>query len=98
MLLWNMHAFLEGKSLLLMEKELWKVYCAYNGWRHAKISLGICRKGSPRSACTSTQSDQGLHCVLAELLDTIECINGEQRPGPSCSKLTMLLVNVSLKL
>ena len=30
-------------------------------------------------------------------LDTLECFSGEQSPGPSCSKLTMLLVNDSLK-
>ena len=29
----------------------------------------------------SAQSDQGLHCPLTESLDTIECINGEQRPA-----------------
>ena len=26
------------------------------------------------------QSDQGLHCMLAESLDTAECMNREQRP------------------
>ena len=26
------------------------------------------------------QSDQSLHCPPTELLDTIECINGKQRP------------------
>ena len=34
-----------------------------------------------RSACTSLQTDQGLHYLLTESLDTIECINREQRPG-----------------
>ena len=29
----------------------------------------------------SVQSDQGLHCLLTESLDTTECMNGEQRPG-----------------
>ena len=28
-----------------------------------------------------TQSDQGLRCPLTKSLDTIECINREQRPG-----------------
>ena len=27
------------------------------------------------------KSDQGLHCLLTESLDTTECINGEQRQG-----------------
>ena len=27
------------------------------------------------------QADQGLHCPLAESMDTIECIKLEQRPG-----------------
>ena len=35
----------------------------------------------PRSDCTKVQSDQGLHCLLTESLDTTECMNGEQRPG-----------------
>ena len=29
---------------------------------------------------TNVQSDQGLHCTLPVLLDTIECINVDQRP------------------
>ena len=44
------------------------------------LSLGICRQQRPRSACASAQSDQGLHCMLTESLDTTECKNGEQRP------------------
>ena len=28
----------------------------------------------------SAQSDQGPRCPLTELLDTIECINGKQKP------------------
>ena len=27
----------------------------------------------------AAQSDQGLHCLLTESLDTTECMNGEQR-------------------
>ena len=38
------------------------------------LSLGICRQQMPRSACTSAQSDQGLHCPQTESLDTKECI------------------------
>ena len=45
------------------------------------VSLGICGQRRPRSACTSTQSDQGLHCLLTESYDTTECMNGEQRLG-----------------
>ena len=50
------------------------------------MSLGIC-----------AQSDQGLNSPLTESLDNTDCVNGEKRPGPSCSKLTMSLVNDSLK-
>ena len=51
-----------------------------------------------RSACASGQADQDLHYPLTVSLDTAECVNREQKPGPSCSKLMMLLVNISLKL
>ena len=43
--------------------------------------LGHMGTGRPRSACTSAQSDQGLHCLLTESLDTTECMTGEQRLG-----------------
>ena len=33
----------------------------------------------PRSACTSAQSDQSLHCQLPESLDTMVCINSKKR-------------------
>ena len=45
------------------------------------MSSGMCGQRRPRSACASAQSDQGLHCPLTESLDTIECMNGEQKPG-----------------
>ena len=35
----------------------------------------------PGSACASAQSDQGLRNPLTELLDIIECMNGEQMPA-----------------
>ena len=44
------------------------------------MSLGICELQWPRSAGTPAQSDQGLHCLLTESLDTTECMNGEQSP------------------
>ena len=44
------------------------------------MSLGTCGHRRPRSACASMHPDQGLHCLLTESLDTIECMNGEQRP------------------
>ena len=44
------------------------------------VPSGICGQRRPRSACTSAQSDQGLHCLLTESSDTTECMNGEQRP------------------
>ena len=61
------------------------------------VSVGICGQQQPRSACAFAQSDRGLHCPLTDTLDTTECLNEEQRPGLSCSKLTMSLVNDSLK-
>ena len=33
-----------------------------------------------REGCGDVQSDQGLLCLLTELLATTECMNGEQRP------------------
>ena len=61
------------------------------------MSSGICRQQRLRSDCASAQSDQDLLCLLTESLDTTECMNEEQRLGHSCSKLTMSLVNDSLK-
>ena len=34
-----------------------------------------------RPVCASMQSDQGLHYLLTESLDTTECMNGEQIPS-----------------
>ena len=62
------------------------------------MSLGRCGQRRHRTVCTLAWADQGLHCLLTESLDTTECMNGKQTPGPSCSKLTMSLVNVLLKL
>ena len=45
------------------------------------MSSGIYGQRRPRSACASAQSDQGFHYPLTELLDTTECMNGEQKPG-----------------
>ena len=45
------------------------------------MSLGICRQRRARSDCASAQSDLGLCCLLTELLDNTECMNGEQRLG-----------------
>ena len=36
-----------------------------------KVYSGICGQRRPRSACASSQSDQGLRCPLTESLDTI---------------------------
>ena len=44
------------------------------------VSSGICKQQKPRSACTSLQSDQGLHYLLTESLDITECMNGEGKP------------------
>ena len=42
---------------------------------------GICGQRRLRSACASAQSNQRLHCPLTESVDTIKCINGEQKLG-----------------
>ena len=42
------------------------------------MSSGICGQERPRSAWSPVQSDQGIHCLLTESLDTTECMNGEQ--------------------
>ena len=39
----------------------------------------ICRQWRSGSACTSVQSDQGLHNLFAELLGTVECNDIQQR-------------------
>ena len=44
-------------------------------------SSGIFEQRRSRQACTSAQSDQGLHCPLTKSVDTTECMNGQQRPG-----------------
>ena len=38
-----------------------------------------------RSYFANAQSDQGPRCLLPESLDTIKCINGEQRPTSDCT-------------
>ena len=45
------------------------------------VSSGICRQRSPRSDCTSVQSDQGLLCPQTKSLNIIECLDGEDRMG-----------------
>ena len=56
--------------------------CAFNLAAPCEtVPLGICGQRRPRSACASTQSDQGLRCPQTEWLDTIDCFNGEQKPG-----------------
>ena len=50
--------------------------------RHAETCLrDLCGQRRTRSACASTQTDQGLHCPLIEPLHSTICINGEQRSG-----------------
>ena len=36
-------------------------------------------EGPDLNVHTSTLSDQGHHCPFTELLDTVECISGDQR-------------------
>ena len=45
------------------------------------MSLDKCGQQRPRSACASAQSDQGLHCLLTESLDTTEGMDVGQRAG-----------------
>ena len=46
-----------------------------------KHAFGACADSKGPGQTTQIHSpNQGLHCPLTELLDTIECINGEQRP------------------
>ena len=61
----------------------------YNGPCYNEVVVYI-------TAWASVQSDQGLHCPGTESLDTTEYMNREQRPGPSCSKLTTSLAKDSL--
>ena len=51
------------------------------------MSSVICRQQSPRSVCSSGQSDQGLHCLLTESLDTTECMNIWIKHGFSCTNI-----------
>ena len=53
---------------------IWAALCE-NG------SLGICGQRRPCSDCAFAQSDKALDCLPIESLGTIECMNGEQRPG-----------------
>ena len=60
-----------SQTLLIL---IWAVPCK-------NMSSSIRRQWRPRSACTFKQANQGLRCPSKELLDNIECINEEQKPG-----------------
>ena len=60
---------------------MWSFHQHVSHMSHLMWKWCLFGQSRPRSACTSTQSDQGLHCLLTESLDTTECMNGEQRPG-----------------
>ena len=54
------------------------------GPRHSKNVLGHIEQRRfiwQLSVCASAQSAQGFDCPLTGLLDTIECISGQQMPG-----------------
>ena len=51
------------------------LYMYYIGCAMRKRDVGKLR------TYASAQSDQDLSCLLPELLDTTECMNGEQKPG-----------------
>ena len=46
-----------------------------------KRVFGHMRTAKAQISLSSAQSDHGLRCLLTELLNTTECINGEQMPG-----------------
>ena len=52
----------------------------------------ICGQRRPRSACASTQSDQGLHCPQTDSLNTTECMNGEKGPDDILRMRTMIWI------
>ena len=56
------------------------------------VSSGICGQRRLRSACASSQADQGLHCRLTKSLDTTKCINGEQGPDDTLHMRRMILI------
>ena len=41
------------------------------------VSSSICRERKPIAYCAFALSDQGLRCLLTELFETMECIDGE---------------------
>ena len=43
---------------------------------------GLCVQRKPRSACASTQSDQGIRCPFTESLDTINNVAKHQMSRP----------------
>ena len=55
--------------------------------------------GDPDRTAHSAASDLGLHCLPLTLsgVSRPKCVNWICGSGPSCSKLTYLLVNTSLK-
>ena len=55
------------------------------------VSSGICRQRRPSSACAFSQSDRGIHCPLTELLDTTECVNGNQKHGYDTLRVRRIL-------
>ena len=56
------------QQLKIMTFHAWVAPCA-------KVSLRICGQPRPGSACASAQADPGLHCLLTESLDTVDCFN-----------------------
>ena len=49
-------------------------------WKNIDIGTALCKNTighrRPRSACASSQSEQGLHCLQTESLNTLERISG----------------------
>ena len=68
----------------LMQESVWKIKMCLTvqllfGPRHIKTCIRVCGQRRLRSACASTQSDQGFHCPPTESLATTKCMNGDQR-------------------
>ena len=71
--------FLMHNSLKALTSEIVLLFQRSNIWAMPckNMSSGIWGQQRPRLACASVQSDQGLHGLLTESLDTTECMNRE---------------------
>ena len=85
-LLYYYHWSIKRKLLLKFKSLMQTNYPNHNkvtyvGRAIRKPSSSLSWQRRPRSDCASAQSDQSLRCPLPESMNTIECINCQQRPG-----------------